>query len=101
MPIKTAAQKMECLNPNTGRQIKIEKKVYDLFSKAIINTLKKHQPLSYTQIVEGIQDCLKQQQTKFDGSVSWYAVTVKHDLHARGIIEVFSQKGRKLNRLSK
>lgn len=101
MSAKTAAQKMTCLNPNTGGQIKIDKKVYDLFSAAIMATLKKHQPLSYTQIVEGIKDCFKQQKTKFDGSVSWYAITVKHDMHARGIIEVFSQKGKKLHRLSK
>jgi hypothetical protein len=32
----------------------IDKKTYDLFSKAIYHTLKKNQPLTYTQIVECI-----------------------------------------------
>lgn len=101
MPAKTASEKIECLNPNTGGRMNIDKKIYDLFSKAIYHTLKKKQPLSYTQIVEGIYDCFKQQKTKFEGSVSWYAVTVKHDMHARGVIEVFTEKGKKLHRLSK
>lgn len=101
MPTKTAPQKVECLNPNTGGTMNIDKKTYDLFAKAIYHTLKKSQPLTYSQIVEGIYDCFKQQKTKFDGSVEWYAVTVKHDMHARGVIEVFSEKGKKLHRLSK
>jgi hypothetical protein len=101
MPIKTASQKIECLNPNTGGRMNIDKGTYDLFSKAIYQTLKKGQPLTYTQIVEGIHDCFKQQKTKFDGSVEWYAITVKHDMYARGIVEVFTEKGKKLHRLKK
>lgn len=99
MPTKTASQKIECLNPNTGGRMNIDKGIYDLFSKAIYHTLKKSQPLSYSQIVEGIRDYFRQQKTKFDGSVEWYAVTVKHDMHARGIIEVLTGKGKKLHRL--
>ena len=101
MSTKTATQITQCLNPNTGRQINIDKKVYDLFSKAILKTLKKNPPLTFTQIVEGIEDCFRQQKTRFDGALPWYAVTVKHDMHARGIIEVFPEKGKKLHRLSK
>jgi hypothetical protein len=101
MSTKTVPQKVECLNPNTGGKMNIDKKTYDLFSKAIYHTLKKSQPLTYTEIVEGIYDCLRKQKTKFEGSVSWYAVTVKHDMHARGVIEVFTEKGKKLHRLSK
>jgi hypothetical protein len=101
MPAKTASQKVECLNPNTGGRMNIDKKTYDLFSNAIIKTLKNNQPLTYTQIVEGIHDYFKQQKIKFAGSVSWYAITVKHDMHARGVIEVFTEKGKKLHRLSK
>ena len=101
MPTKTIPGKVECLNPNTGAKINIDKNVYDLFSKTIYHTLKENQPLTYTEIVEGIYDCFKQQKTKFDGSVSWYAVTVKHDMHARGIVEVFTDKGKKLHRLKK
>ena len=41
MATKTAPQKVECLNPNTGGRMNIDKKIYDLFSKAIYHTLKK------------------------------------------------------------
>ena len=101
MATKTSSQKVECLNPNTGGSMNIDKNTYALFSKAIYHTLKKNKPLTYSQMVEGIYDCFKQQKTKFDGSVEWYAVTIKHDLHARGIIEVFAEKGKKLHRLKK
>lgn len=101
MAQKPVSEKVECLNPNTGGSMHIEKKVYELFSKAIYHTLKKSPPLTYSQIVEGIYDCFRQQKTRFEGSVEWYAVVVKHDMHARGIIEVFTGKGKKLHRLSK
>ena len=101
MPAKTSSEKVECLNPNTGGRMNIDKKIYNLFSKAIIKTLENNKPLTYTQIVEGIEDYFKQQKIKFDGSISWYSVTIKHDMHARGVIEVFSEKGKKLHRLSK
>jgi hypothetical protein len=94
-------QKVECLNPNTGRIMSIDKEVYDLFSKAIYHTLKKGKALTYTEIVEGVNECFKQQKTKFDGSVGWYTVTVKHDMHARGVIEITTEKGKKIHRLKK
>ena len=98
---KTDSSKVECLNPNTGGRMNIDKKIYDLFSKAIYDTLKKTQPLTYSQIVEGIYGCFKQQKTKFDGSIEWYAVTVTHDMHARGVIDVYIEKGKKLHQLKK
>jgi hypothetical protein len=101
MAAKTLSQKVECLNPNTGGKMNIDKTTYDLFSKAIYHALKKKPSLTYTEIVEGIKDCFRQQRTKFDGSVGWYAVTVKHDMQVRGVIEVFTEKGRKLHRIKK
>jgi hypothetical protein len=101
MPPKAMSEKVQCLNPNTGGSINIDKKIYDLFSKAIYHTLKQNQPLTYTQIAEGVHSCFKKQKTKFDGSVEWYTVTIKHDMHARGIIEVFTEKGTKLHCVKK
>ena len=97
----TAGQKTECINPNTGGRMNIDSGIYDLFSKAIYHTLQENSPLSFTEISQGVQDCFKQQKTKFSGSVDWYALTVKNDMHARGIIEVYTEKGKKLHRLLK
>jgi hypothetical protein len=101
MPTKTTHNKVECLNPNTGGRMNIDKEVYELFARAIYDTLRRKQPLTYTEMVKGVEAYLKQQKTRFNGSVSWYAVTVKNDMHARERIEVFTEKGRKLHRLIK
>ena len=94
-------EKVECLNPNTGGSMNIDRSTYELFAKAIYHTLKKEGAITYSKIVEGVKGCFREQQTAFKGSVSWYAVTVKNDMEARGVIESFTEKGKKLNRLVK
>ena len=101
MATPTESSKVECLNPATGRKMNIEKRTYDLISKAIYHTLKKEGAITFTKIVEGVYDCFKQQKTKFEGSVEWYTVSVKNDMQARGVIEVFTEKGKKLHRIKK
>ncbi len=95
-----SAGKTQCLNPNTGRKMNIDAKVYDLFSKAIYHTLKSNKHgITYTDIVRGVIQCFKEKRTAFEGSVEWYAVTVKNDMEANGVIETFTDKGKKLHRL--
>ena|SRR5215831_8128376 len=99
MPANSDA-KVECLNPNTGGRMKIDAGIYELFSKAIYHTLKKSKrSVTYTDIVTGIKECFKEERTNFKGSVQWYAVTIKNDMVANGVIETFSEKGKKLHRL--
>ena len=100
MPTKIA-DKVECRNPNTGCKMNIDAKVYEIFSKAIYHVLKQNrQGITYTELVTGIKKCFKEQRTLFTGSVEWYAVTVKHDMVANGIIETLTKKGKKLHKLS-
>ena len=101
MATATKSQKAEIINPNTGRKMNIDKSTYELFSKAVYHTLKKQGAVTFTQLQEGVEECLKEQKTKFEGNVGWYTVSVKHDMHARGVIEVFTEKGKKLHRLKK
>ena len=101
MATKNTSEKIECLNPNTGGRMNIDKKIYDLFAKAIHHSLKQGRELTYSQLVEGIYDYFKKQNIHFDGSVEWYAVTVKNDMEARSVIESFIERGKKLNRIKK
>ena len=101
MPVKAAPQKVECLNPNTGGSMHIDAAIYDLFSKAIYHTLNKEKALTYTQLVDGVQQYFKEKKVKFDGSVSWYRVTIKNDMDSKGVIETFIEKGKKMHRLKK
>ena len=96
----TKSPTVECLNPNTGRRMNIEKTTYELFSKAIYHLVKSGKAITFTQIVGGVEDCFKKNKIKFNGAVGWYAVTVKNDMHARGILKVFTEKGRKLHSLA-
>jgi hypothetical protein len=100
MPTTKPAGKVACLNPATGGRINIDADTYGLFSKAIYHSLMGNKRLTFTQMVEGVQNCFQQQSTTFSGSVSWYTVTVKNDMQAKGIISVFTEKGKKLHRLA-
>ena len=98
MPKKTA--KVACVNPNTGGKIKIDAIIYDNVSKAIYHTLKQSKkPITYTEIVNGVKKCFKENKTAFKGSVEWYAVTVKHDMIANNVIETWMAKGTRLHKL--
>jgi uncharacterized protein DUF6958 len=100
MPGKTA-EKVECLNPNTGGKMRIDAGIYENFSKAIYHTLKQNKnPITYTEIVKGVKECFKENKTKFNGSIEWYAVTVKHDMVANHIIETWMEKGTRWHKLA-
>ena len=94
-------QKMEVLNPNTGRKMNIDAATWKLFSTAIRHALKGGKELTFAEMVEGIHDYLKLHAIHFKQSVDWYAVTVKNDLHVKNIITVTTHKGRKLHSLAK
>jgi hypothetical protein len=100
MAVKTIS-KTECLNPNTGGRMKIDSGIHELMSQAIRHALTPNKSLTYTQMVEGIHDFLKKKKISFEGSVEWYAVTVKNDMVSRGLIKINLEKGKKLHRLSK
>lgn len=101
MPTVSKPQKVECINPNTGRKMNVDKGIYDTISKAIYHTLKNEGAITFTYLQEGVEKCLKEQKIKFEGNVGWYTVTIKHDMHARGAIEVITEKGKKFHQLKK
>jgi hypothetical protein len=98
MATKKAAKKVETLNPNTGRKMNIDSDRYGIISKAIKKVLK-GKTLTFTEIVDGVVAEIKSSKIKFDGVIPWYTITIKNDLHSRGEIEVYTEKGRKLHRL--
>jgi len=93
--------KVECLNPNTGGKMNIDKNIYDVLSKAIRKTLQRGRSLSFTEMMDGVTQYIKTNKIDFPGSIGWYGVTVKNDMEARGEIEAFVEKGKKLNKLKK
>jgi len=93
-------EKVEVANPNTGRKMQIDAETWDLFNRAIKDSLKNGKALTFSEMVEGIEQYIKKNKINFSGSVGWYAVTVKHDLHVKKILKVYTEKGKKLHMLN-
>ena len=94
-------EKIECVNPNTGRRMQIDADTWNLFYAAIKHSLKGGKKLSFTEMLEGIYDYLEKKKIDFNQSVGWYAVTVKNDLEVRNVIKVYTEKGKKLHELNR
>ena len=77
-------EKITALNPDKNKMgVKISKAKYDVVREAIIEALRFHGELTFTELVESVN---KKLHENFDGSISWYTVTVKLDLEARNKI---------------
>ena len=94
-------EKIECSNPNSGRRMQIDADTWNLFNTAIKHSLKGGKKLTFTEMLEGINDYLEKKKIDFSQSVGWYAVTVKNDLHVKKVIKVYTEKGKKLHELNK
>ena len=71
-------------HPDGKKRVKIEAVKYRLVRSTISDILKEHTEITYRQLNSIAKDHL---ESKFEGSIPWYVVTVKLDLEARGIIE--------------
>lgn len=72
------------LHPEGKSGVNISRVKYDIVYAAIVETLKTHGELTFTDLNTRIE---QQLGDSFDGSVSWYVISVKLDLEARGMIE--------------
>ena len=71
-------------HPQGKAGVHILKRRYDMIRDFIIQTIEKHNEITYEELSDL---AIKELSEKFDGKVVWYVVTVKLDLEARGIIE--------------
>jgi hypothetical protein len=99
--MKTKEKRFQCLHPLGKHAPSICADTYDLFEKAIVEILKKEQPLSFYDLVDRVKNYFGKNKVKFDGAVDWFGITVKNHLEATGIVETYSEKGKKLIRLKK
>ncbi|MCB0459292.1 MAG: hypothetical protein R2821_08965 [Flavobacteriaceae bacterium] len=77
-------EKIMTLHPKGKKGVNILKRRYDIIKDFILKTIAKYGEISY----EKLDDiAVKQIADSFDGKITWYIVTVKLDLEARGIIE--------------
>ena len=72
-----------------GSRISLVK--YEMIKSAILGTLDAGGEVAFADLVTALHAHLHE---RFDGSITWYAVTVKLDLEARGLITRAQRDGR-------
>lgn len=77
-------EKILTLHPQSKKGVNILKRRYDVIKDYILTVLKDHPDISYSKLDDMANEDL---ENTFDGKVSWYIVSVKLDLEARGVIE--------------
>ncbi len=78
-------EKIMTLHPDPNKSgVNIDRAKYDMMKAAILDLLADQEDATFTGLMSEVQAHLKD---TFDGSISWYYVTVKLDLEARGVIE--------------
>ncbi|MEL6810966.1 MAG: hypothetical protein AAFP76_06485 [Bacteroidota bacterium] len=77
-------ERIMTLHPQGKTGVNILKNRYNFIKDYILKTIENHREITYQQLDDL---ATKEISAEFDGKVSWYIVTVKLDLEARGIIE--------------
>jgi hypothetical protein len=71
------------LHPQGKQGVNISRAKYDTVRAAIVATLQEHGSMTFGELTEAVAQRLA---GSFDGSVSWYVVSVKLDLEARDVL---------------
>lgn len=91
-------EKIMTLHPDGKKGVNLAKEKYDTIREFILNTLKETGELGFSELTHLANESLS---STFDGRVTWYVVTVKLDLEARGEIERVKGKKTQYLRLKK
>lgn len=91
----TADKKVLCMNPDPSKQpCRIDAWKYDTVRSAILKSLgAKPKGVPFRELPGAVRSRLSSSALKRLGSVTWYTVTVKLDLEARGAVERVSVSG--------
>jgi hypothetical protein len=96
-----SSKKVIVTHPQTRTERKFDTAIYDPFKSAIIKSLKGSKGKTFTELSNDVTSIIRKKLPSFKRSIPWYTISIRLDLEARGIVETFSEKGKKLNRLKK
>ena len=92
-------KKTTTTHSRTGSQFTIDSKIYKPFKAAILQSLKGSPGKSFTDLTDDVVKIIKKKIPGFKKSIPWYTITIRLDLETRGIVETFTEKGKKMNRI--
>jgi len=96
-----ASERVKLIHPEGKNAPSISRENYTLFRQAVLTVMERAATaLTWKQIEQGVLAYLTEQGIVFEGSPGWFAVSVKLHLEATGVIGTFTEKGRKLHRLT-
>jgi len=97
--IKAVVKKIILTHPRTGREFEIDTIIYNPFKAAIVESLKNSKGKTFTELTDNVVKIIRKKIPGFKKSIPWYTISILLDLETRGIVETFTEKGKKLNRL--
>lgn len=92
-------KKIRLKHPRTGREFEIDFSIYNPFKAAILKSLKKSNVKSFTELTDDVVKTIRKKIPDFKKSIPWYTISILLDLQTRRIVETFTEKGKKLNRI--
>jgi hypothetical protein len=92
-------KKTTTTHPRTGSQFNVDAAIYEPFKAAILQSLKGSKGKSFTELSGDVVTIIRKKIPDFKRSIPWYTISIRLDLETRGIVETFTEKGKKLNRL--
>lgn len=95
----TKLKKVTTTHPRTGSQFNVDADIYEPFKAAIIQSLKGSKGKTFGDLTDDVVKIIKKKMPGFKKSIPWYTISIRLDLETRGIVETFTEKGKKLNRL--
>lgn len=94
-------KKTTTTHPRTGTKFSVNAEIYEPIKTAILQSLKGSKGKTWTELADDVVKIMKKKMPDFKGSVPWYTISIRLDLETKGIVETFTEKGKKLNRLKK
>jgi hypothetical protein len=96
----SSAKKIIATHPRTGTEKKFDAAIYEPVKAAILQSLKGSKGMTFTELTDAVVKITRKKMPGFKGSVPWYTISIRLDLETKGIVETFTEKGKKLNRLN-
>jgi hypothetical protein len=100
-PIAIGSKKIIVTHPQTGTEKKFDAVIYEPVKAAILQSLNGSKGKTFTELTDDVVKIIRKKMPDFKKSIPWYTISIRLDLEARGIVETFMEKGKKLNRLKK
>lgn len=87
-PRGTAAEKIRTLHPGGKQGVNIDRVLYEEMRKRLLQVIPKGSDgVAFRDLAPLVEPILDRKKFPRAASTSWYVVTVKQDLEARGLIE--------------